>query len=62
MKNENSHENILLKEASSNDQIKMTKFWLEYDWKTFTTATVNNWTWSKNLQLQTLTIEHEQKI
>ena len=47
-------------EASSHDQINMTKFWLEHDWKYFTRANVNIRTWPKNLR-QTLTIEHDQK-
>ena len=36
-------------EASSLDQIKMTKNWLEFDWNNFTTTSVNIGTWPKLL-------------
>ena len=35
----------------------MTKFWLEFDQNFFTMKNVNNWTWLKNLQQRTLTID-----
>ena len=38
---------MVLKEASSLDRIKMTKFWLEYDQKIFTLTNVNVGTRSK---------------
>ena len=42
-------------EASSHDQINMTKFWLEYDWKVTTMMNLNNWIWPKNLTMMNLT-------
>ena len=35
-------------EASSQDRIKMSKFWLEYDRKFFTPTNINFGTWPKN--------------
>ena len=52
--------NELFSEASSHDRINMIKFRLEHDQKIFTRDS-NNWTWPKNLQQWTLTIEREQK-
>ena len=49
-------------EASSHDQIKMTKLWLEYDQKIFKPTIINIGTWLKNSQRRTLTIEHDHKI
>ena len=39
--------NFKIKEASSLDQINMTKFWSEYDWKIFTPTNLNVGTWPK---------------
>ena len=38
--------------ASSQDQIKMNKIWLEYDRKIMKTMNINNWTWLKIWQQQ----------
>ena len=46
-----------LEEASTLDQINMTKYWLEHDWKFFTPTNVNIGTWPKNSQLQTLPLD-----
>ena len=57
-----SSTNLIKYEASSHDQIKKTKLWLEYDQNFFTTMNINIRTWPKNSQCRTWTIEHDRKI
>ena len=47
---------LRLHEASSHDQIKMTKLWLEYDQKIFTPTNINIGTWTK--KFTTANINH----
>ena len=55
-----SSTNLIKYEASSHDQIKKTKLWLEYDQKFFTIMNINIRTWPKNSQCRMWTIEHDQ--